>query len=159
MAHKTRGRKSKMSTVQGKTMTEWTYRLAVSSDASVFVEWTASNPQIDSDDVRRARTNPACLYLVACLDGRPMAFAPIYPQLHLSHLVLSPESSPKQKIIALRGLLNFAAATARDLAVTEITTLSRSSYPMGKFAEHVGFEKDSRELFRYTVSKIPPKQS
>jgi hypothetical protein len=132
-------------------MSEWTYRLAESSDAAAFVEWTASNPQIDPDDVRRARMNPACLYLVACLDGQPIAFAPVYQQLHLSHLVLSPEVSPKQKLTALKGLMSFAVDTARSLGVTEITTLSRSSYPMAKFAEHVGFEKDTRELFRFTI--------
>jgi hypothetical protein len=134
----------------------WTFRLAVPEDSADFTKWTASNPQIDPDDVRRAMNNPACLYLVACLDGQPIVFAPVYCQLHLSHLVLSPEASSKQKLSALTGLLAFAVDTARQLNISEITTLSRSSYPMGQFAEHVGFEKDSRELFRFD---IPPKQS
>jgi len=137
-------------------MNEWTYRLAEPADAAAFVEWRAANPQIDLDDVLRTskERNPTCLYLVACKDGVPVSFAPLYCQMHLAHLVFSPDARASEKMKALAGLLNFASAIAVQFGVREITTLTRESYPMGQVALRMGFEKDSRELFRFDINKV-----
>lgn len=142
-------------------MSEWTYRIAQPSDADVFSEWVRYNPQIDPGDVQRTvqGNNPTCVFFVACCDGKPIAFAPLYIQLHLAHLAFSPDTRAAEKMKALDGLLESATAFAVSLGIREITTLTRESYPMGKVAIRAGFEKDSRELFFFDINKLLPKQS
>ena len=137
-------------------MAEWTYRGATADDASLFADWVRSNPQIDLGDVQRTikGNNPTCVFMVACCDGVPVAFAPVYCQMHLAHLAFAPEARASQKLKALKGLLDFATAFAVQFGIREITTLSRESYPMGQVALHAGFEKDSRELFRFEINKV-----
>ena len=138
----------------------WSYRLAESSDAEAYTEWVKSNPLIDPDDVRRAigGSNPACLTLVACLDGKPVAFAPVYPVWHLAHLAFAPDSQADERKQALKGLLEFGCGLAAQQNVREITTLTRSSYSMSAVATRLGFERDDRELFRFDINKVIPKQ-
>jgi hypothetical protein len=139
-------------------MSEWSYRLAEPSDGAAFAEWVQANPQISPEDVQRTLNgkNPTCIFLVACYDGKPMVFAPMYAQMHLAHLVFSPEARATEKLKALKGLLDFATAIAVQCDIHEITTLTRESYAMGKFALHLGFEKDARELFRFDINKVLP---
>jgi len=139
-------------------MHSWTYRLAEPSDAPVFSRWVDTNPQIDAVDVQRTgkTANPMCMFLVACCDGKPVAFAPLYPSLHLAHLAFDPDSRAAEKMKALQVLLGFSCEIAEQLGIREITTLTRSSYPMSRVAERLGFEKDDRELFRF---EIPPQSS
>jgi hypothetical protein len=136
-------------------MSEWTYRGANASDAPVFAEWVQNNPQIDLGDVQRTikGNNPTCIFLVACCDGKPVAFAPLYAQMHLAHLAFSPDARASEKLKAMQGLLDFATAFAVQFGVREITTLSRDSYAMGQVALHLGFEKDDRNLFRFDINK------
>lgn len=138
----------------------WTYRLAEVSDADAFAEWVRSNPQIDRADVLRTikGNNPTCVTMVACCDGKPVAFAPLYAQIHLAHLAFSPEARASEKMKALAGLLDFAAAFAVQFGIREITTLTRENYGISKFAVAHGFEKDDRELFRLDINKLLPKQ-
>lgn len=137
---------------------EWTYRIATPEDAPAFAEWVQANPQINPKDIQRTMkgNNPTTIFLVACCDGQPVVFAPMYAQMHLAGLVFSPAAEGKQKLKALRGLLDFAMGIAVQFGVREITTLTRESYAMGKFAQHVGFEKDARELFCLDINKVLP---
>ena len=141
-------------------MSEWTYRLAEVSDAEAYTAWVNSNPLIDPSDVQRAigGSNPACLTLVACLDGKPVAFAPVYPVWHLAHLAFAPDSQADERKQALKGLLEFGCGLAAQQNVREITTLTRSSYPMSAVATRLGFERDDRELFRFDINKVLPNQ-
>ena len=139
-------------------MGEWTYRTAEVSDAEVYTKWVKFNPLIASSDVQRAigGGNPLCTTFVACLDGKPVAFAPVYPTWHLAHLAFSPESQADERKQAMKGLLEFASHLAVQQGIGEINTLTRSSYPMSTIAVRLGFERDDRELFRIT---LPPKSS
>jgi hypothetical protein len=98
--------------------------------------------------------NPTCIFLVACFEGKPVTFAPLVCQMHLCHLAFSPDARASEKLKAVSGLLDFAMGLAVQFGIREITTMSRSSYPMGKVAEHLGFEKDSRELFWFDINKV-----
>jgi hypothetical protein len=142
-------------------MSEWTYRLAEISDSSLFVEWVKSNPLVDPADVHRAigGGNPACLTLVACLDGNPVMFAPVYPTWHLACLSISPTTSADERKQALKGLLEFGCGLAVQQNIREINTLTRSSYPMSHIAARLGFERDDRELFRFTIPAKQPESS
>lgn len=142
-------------------MAEWTYRIATADDAGAFAEWVKLNPEIDRADVQRTikGNNPTCIFLVACYDNQPIAFAPVYCQMHLAHLAFAPEARASQKLRAVAGLLDFATAVAVQFGIREITTLSQESYPMGKVALRAGFEKDNRQLFRFDINKILPVKS
>jgi hypothetical protein len=142
-------------------MSTWTYRLAEQGDAIAFDEWVRSNPQIDVGDVRRTLrgNNPTCLFLVACCDGKPVAFAPVIQQMHLCHLAFAPESQAEDRKSAMAGLVDFACGLAKQMGIREITTLTRSSYPMSHVAVRLGFERDDRELFRFVIPKLPNPKS
>lgn len=135
-------------------MSEWTYRLAEPSDARAFAEWVNNNNQIDAGDVQRTSKNPTCLFLVACCDGKPVAFAPVYSTWHLAHLAFAPEARAEERKAAMAGLLDFACGLAVQMKIREITTLTRSSYLMSHIAVHLGFERDDRELFRFDINKV-----
>ncbi len=134
-------------------METWTYRLASSDDAALFAEWVNNNPQIDPDDVRRTGkdANPSCLFVVACCDGKPVSFAPLYVNFHLAHLAFDPSARAAKKMKSLEVLLDAACSIAGRLGIREITTLTKSAYPMGRTASHLGFIKDDRELFRFNI--------
>lgn len=136
-------------------MSTWSYRLAEPSDTPAFAEWVRTNPQIDRGDVQRTtkEKNPTCLFLVACCDGKPVAFAPVIQQMHLCHLAFAPESQREERKAAMAGLLDFACGLAVQMGIREITTLTRSSYPMSQVAVRLGFDRDDRELFRFDINK------
>jgi len=134
----------------------WSFRVATPEDAEEFSAWITSNPDIDRADVQRTikGNNPTCILLVASYDGKPVAFAPVYAQFHLAHLAFSPDARGTSKLQAVSGLLDFAMGLAVQFGIREITTLSRSSYAMGKFAEYLGFARDDRELFLFDINKV-----
>jgi hypothetical protein len=89
-------------------MSEMTFRLAVSEDASAFSKWAAQNPQIEQKDLIATlkAKNPTCLFFVAEEDGVAISFAPCYCQMTLAHWAFNPEASGTQKLRALNTLLD-----------------------------------------------------
>ena len=136
-------------------MAEWTVRVAETGDAEDFANWVKSNNLIDPDDVLRTikGNNPTCVHFVACLDGKPVAFAPVYAQTALAHLAFSPDARGTDKLRAMNVLLDFVTAFSHQLGIREITTRTKPEYPVAKWALAHGFEEDSREVLTYDINK------
>ena len=132
---------------------EWTFRLAVPTDAPAFAQWATENPLIDREDVQAglSQNNPTAVVFVAELDGVPMAFAPFYCQMALAHLGFNPESRGTEKLKALQVMLDGVAMFSYQMGIRELVTLSKKDYPVAKWAESKGFEPDSREQFKLNL--------
>lgn len=133
----------------------WSFRLAEPADAPAFAKWVAENPQIDPQDVNAAlkENNPTVLYFCATKDGVPVAFAPLFCSMTLAHLAFDPASEGRDRLRAMKTLIEGVTAFAVQYGIREITTLTREEYPVGAWALKHGFDKDSRELFRLDINK------
>ena len=141
-------------------MSEYKFRLAEERDAPAIAKWVAENTQIDAKDIQLGlkKNSPTAVYFVVDRDGVSIAFAPFVCVMHLCHLGFNPDSRASEKMKAMQMLLDGATAFAVQYGVTEINTLTRDTYAMGKWALAHGFEKDNRELFRLDINKLLPKQ-
>lgn len=139
-------------------MSVWNYRTALPSDAELFASWIKANPLIDMGDVQRTihGHNPTCVFLVAECDGVPVAFLPVYVQMHISHLAFAPDARATHKLKALHGLHDFLTAMAIQFGIRELTVSTLETYPMAKFAKQLRFKKDNRELFWFDVNSVLP---
>ena len=141
-----------MSETQG-----WKFRLAEPTDAEAFAEWTLSNPQIDPKDIEAAKrkNNPTVLYFVAeDSEGRVIAFAPLYWQMVLAHLVFNPEAEGKDRLHAMQVLLKGAIVQAAQIGIREIVTLSKENYPVAKWAVKHGFDLEPRQIFKFDINRV-----
>jgi hypothetical protein len=141
-----------MSETQG-----WQFRLAGSEDAESFTLWTLSNPQIEPKDIDAAqkKNNPTVVYFAAeNAEGKVVAFAPVYMQMILAHLVFNPESTNDDRKQAMEGMLNVGVHYALELGVREIVVMSKEEYGVAKWAVRQGFELDPRQLFKLDLNKL-----
>jgi hypothetical protein len=141
-----------MSATQG-----WKFRLAEPSDAEAFTRWTLANPQIDQKDIEAAKkdNNPTVLFFaVENADGKVIAFAPVYLQMIVAHLVFNPGADGKDYLNAMQMLLNGTAAFAVGLGIREIVTLSKEDYGVAKWAVKHGFEVEPRQTIKFDINKV-----
>ena len=137
-------------------MSEMTCRLAEPADAEAFTNWTLSNPQIDPKDIEAAKkkNNPTVVYFAAeNSDGKVIAFAPVYVQMILAHLVFDPAATGEERKQAMESMLQGGIAYAFELGIREIVTLSKEEYGVAKWAVKHGFELDSRQFFKLDIRK------
>jgi hypothetical protein len=135
----------------------WKFRLAEPADAEAFTQWTLSNPQIDPKDIEAAKkeNNPTVIYFAAeNAEGQVVAFAPVYLQMILAHLVFNPDAAGKDKLRAMQFLLNGAVLVAIQHGVREIVTLSKENYPVAKWAVKHGFDLEPRQLFKFDINRV-----
>ena len=141
-----------MSETQG-----WMFRLAGPDDAEAFTQWTLANPQIDPKDIEAAKkkNNPTTVYFVAeNAEGQVVAFAPVYLQRILAHLVFNPDADGKDKLRAMDFLLKGTVLFAIQEGVREVVTLSKEDYPVAKWAVKHGFDLDPRQLFKFDINRV-----
>jgi hypothetical protein len=131
--------------------------MAEPADAAAFTDWTCENPLIDPKDAQAGlkKNNPTAMcFAVEDDEGKVIAFAPFYCQLTLAHLAFNPESSAKERKEALQAMLNGAMAFAVQFGIREITTVSKEKYPVAKWAEAHGFDREPRQLFKFDINKV-----
>ena len=136
-------------------MSEWSYRIAEPADAEAFSRWVAENPRIDPQDVQDGlnKNNPTALTFVACLDGTPIWFAPLYLSAHLAHLGVKPESDAETRKTGLEGLMNFVGFFMASQGIRQITTLTKEKYPIARWAKKHGFKVDPRQFFKWNLGE------
>jgi hypothetical protein len=135
----------------------WKFRLAVLEDAEAFTQWTLANPQIDPKDIEAAKkeNNPTVLFFaVENADGKVIAFAPVYTQAIVAHLVFNPEADGKECLSAMQMLLNGTVAFEVGMGVREIVTLSKPEYGVAKWAMKHGFDLEPRQVFKFDINKV-----
>lgn len=139
-------------------MSEWTFRGALPEDANLFADWVRNNPQIDPGDVQRTiqGNNPTCVTFVACLDGKPVAFVPVYAVAMIAHLGFDLDARASAKMQAMPVLLDGITSFFIQYGIRELAVLTREDYGIAKWAAAHGFEKDGRELFRLDINKLLP---
>lgn len=136
-------------------MSEWIFRLAEPSDAEAFSKWAAENTQIDPKDLLAGmkRSNPTVLYFVAEKDGVAVAFAPVYMVAMLAHLGINPAADKKDVLQSLNVLTDGVMGFMVQFGIREIETLTKPAYGLAQWAEHHGFEKDDRLVYRLDINK------
>lgn len=135
----------------------WRFRAAEPSDAEAFTEWTLANPQIDPKDIEAAKkkNNPTVLFFVVeNAEGKVVAFAPVYTQMILAHLVFNPAADGKEYLNAMQMLLNGTVAFAVNMGIREIGTLSKPEYGVAKWAMKHGFDLEPRQVFKFDINKV-----
>jgi len=137
------------------TEQKYSFRLASVEDAPAFAKWAAENPQTERADLEAGmkQNNPTVVTWVVECDGKPVLFAPVYAVMNLAHLGFNPESRASERMKALEVLLRGASAFAAEFGVREITTMTKSGYPIAKWAEAHGFVPDERQQFKYLVKQ------
>ena len=132
---------------------EWSFRLATPEDAEAFAQWVKNNPLIDPQDVQDGlnKNNPTAITFVACFNGVPVVFAPMFATLHLAHLGFCPDADGATRKEALSRLMTWVGAFAVQMGIRTITTLSKEKYPVARWAKQHGFEVDPRQLFKWDL--------
>ena len=141
-------------------VSEWDLRLAQPSDSAVFADWIVNNPFIDPKDVQDGlkANNPTSITFVMCHNGLPVWFAPCYCTMHVAHMGVNPAASVRERKEGLSRILAGVGAFAIQFGIRAITTLTKSHYPVARWAKANGFEADSRELYKCDLNKwLPPK--
>jgi hypothetical protein len=136
-------------------VSEWTFRLAMPEDAEAFSLWVAENPLIDPQDVRDGlnQNNPTTLTFVACLDGKPIWFAPVYLVAHLAHLGVNPEAKVETRKQGLERLMAYVGLFMCQIGIRQITTLTKEKYPIARWAKQRGFKIDPRQLLKWDLGE------
>ena len=137
-------------------MSEWKFRLAEPADAEAFIQWRHANPQIDLADTLAAqkKNNPTVVIFAVEKDGVVQAFAPLYAQMVLAHLVFNPDAAGRDKLKAMKALINGVSAFAVQYGVREIVTLSKEEYPVAQWAMKHGFDMEPRQIFKLDLNKV-----
>lgn len=125
------------------------FRFATPADAGAFATWAARNPQIPAKDVEAGmkENNPTATVLVIELHGEPILYVPIYCAVRIAYLGFNPDSTPAERLAAMDAMLPAIKAFAANFGITEINTLTKSNYPVAKWARKHGFSADDRELY------------
>ena len=134
---------------------KWLFRLAMPEDAEAFSKWVTDNPLIDPQDVQDGlnKNNPTTLTFVACLDGKPVLFAPLFLVARLAHLGFEPLCSGKERMRALEVIKDGIMAFMVQYGIREIETLSKPEYGVAKWAMRHDFEQDTRSVFRLNLNR------
>jgi hypothetical protein len=139
--------------------TDWAFRLAEASDAEAFTKWTFENPLIDPKDIQAAKkkNNPTAMYFaVDSPDGRVIAFAPVYMQALLAHLVFNPESTSEERKQAMQMGMSGLIHILSEWGIREIVTMSKEEYPVAQWALKNGFDLEPRQLLKFDMNKVLP---
>lgn len=130
-------------------------RFAEARDTESFAKWAVENRQIDRQDIMAAtkEQNPTTTYLVIEKEGVPVMFMPVYMALRIGYLGFNPEAGREQRQAAMEMMLRAVVAFAHLYQLGTVDVLTKSAYPVAKWAEAHGFNPDPRELFKLT---LPP---
>ena len=134
---------------------KWLFRLAMPEDAEAFSKWVTDNPLIDPQDVQDGlnKNNPTTLTFVACLDGKPIWFAPVYVSAHLAHLGVNLDSDAAVRKEGLERLMNYVGVFMYQMGIRQVTTLTKERYPIARWAKQHGFIVDPRQLFKWNLAE------
>jgi hypothetical protein len=126
-----------------------TLRFAEARDTESFAKWAAENRLIDRGDIMAAtkEQNPTTTYLVIEKEGVPVMFMPVYMALRIGYLGFNPEAGREQREAAMEMMLRAVVAFAQLYQIGTVDVLTKSKYPVARWAQAHGFNADPRELF------------
>lgn len=130
------------------------FRWATAEDSADFARWAVQNKDIPIKDIKACKKekNPTATVLVITLHEKPILFVPLYLVARIAFLGFNPESSAKERLAAMEMMLVAIKAFAANWGITEINTLTKSTYDVAKWASRHGFKPEDRELFALSIT-------